>query len=109
MGCRTRKVGMFEFCMTYHAAERALDMGITAEDIVDLLENPVETYNSKKYVALCVRNDKFALAMPGCDREVGHRTIVTILPHGTENWIRAQELGMLGEGRVYDPSRYNYS
>lgn len=108
MTCRTTKLGGLEFCMSLHAAQRAVDMALTSDDILDVLKNPVESYGSRKYVALCVRNDKIALAMPECGKDSSHRVIVTILPSGIENWKKAQEAGTLGDGRVLDERRYSH-
>lgn len=110
MGCRTNKINGVEFCMTHHAAERAIDMALTIDDILDVLQNPVETYQSTKYVAMCVRNNEIALAMPVCDKDASgsHRTIVTILPSGVDNWRKAEASGMLGEGRALDEKRYGF-
>lgn len=106
MSCRTTTVNGVEFCMSYHAAQRALDMGVTSEDIMEVLKNPVESYKSRKYLATCIRNDEIALAMPACEKDNRHRVILTVLPSGVENWKKAQEAGMLGEGRVLDIKRY---
>ena len=79
------------------------EMGITPDEIKQILFEPTMTYRSKKFPeTTCYRNDQYALAT--IIDENGVWTIKTALYATQTAWLEAFKMGKLSEDRFLNPN-----
>lgn len=99
--CNTATFGKFTICFSQHAAGRAVDLGLDADRIKSIFENPVETWTTKKHAGFNVRDHEITIGLRSCR---DHDVVVTVLPATEAAWERAVAQNRLGD-RKYDVDR----
>lgn len=89
---------MTDVTVSRHAIDRALDMGITGEEIRDCLSDPQDIYKSKKYPdTLNYKHNRIVLA-------IRDNTVVTVGWSTPDLWCEDLKKGIYG-GRHYPPPK----
>ena len=81
------KINGVPVTVTNHALKRMVEMGMTPEEIRDLIANPEERYESKKYPgSFGHKSGKFCLAI----KPKGNRLmVVTAIYSSVQDWLDA--------------------
>ncbi|QIS38635.1 hypothetical protein [Clavibacter capsici] len=83
------------FHVTQHALNRALEMGVTGDEINDAYNRPIEVWRSPKYDCQMRHRGRVTLSI---DTNQEPPTIVTVLWSTPELWAASYEQGT-GNGR----------
>lgn len=71
--------------MSGHALRRAAEMGVTEEEIAACLEEPEETFRSRKYRTPSHRRGRLTLGLSELKAD-GSRVVITVLYSSREAW-----------------------
>ena len=90
--------------MTKHAAERAVEMGLTPDEIRAAVEDPERTWVSPTYGKTNQTRGRITVALGDLEPGTLHRRVITILWATQEDWRAAYRRGTAPGRAVRDLS-----